>query len=142
MKRALMIAMLLAGTASLGAVAQAGPADIIQQGVCLTATDAAACNTAGLFDGGIFKTLANLLIFLTGAVGVIMVIVGGLRYVTSQGNPSAVEGAKNTILYAVIGMIIAVMAFAIVNFVLTQVKPTPAVDKCPGVPGVQTTLPC
>lgn len=71
--------------------------------------------------GSIFTTIANVLIFLVGTAAVIFLIIGGLRYVLSQGNASAVEGAKNTILYAIIGIIVAVMAFAIVNFVLTNV---------------------
>jgi hypothetical protein len=72
-------------------------------------------------EGSIFQTIANVLIFLVGTAAVIFLIIGGLRYVLSQGNASAVEGAKNTILYAIIGIIVAVMAFAIVNFVLTNV---------------------
>ncbi len=72
----------------------------------------------------IFVTVANLIIFLVGAVAVIMLIIGGLRYVLSQGNSSSIEGAKNTILYAVIGIIVAILAFAAVNFVVNQVKST------------------
>jgi hypothetical protein len=47
-----------------------------------------------------------------------MIIVGGLRYVTSGGDASSTKAARDTILYAVVGLVIAVMAFAIVNFVL------------------------
>ena len=46
-----------------------------------------------------------------------MLIVGGLRYVLSSGESSAVKGAKDTILYAIIGIVIAIVAFAIVQFV-------------------------
>jgi Type IV secretion system pilin len=69
----------------------------------------------------IFVTVANLLIFLVGAVAVIMLIIGGLRYVLSQGNSTSIEGAKNTILYAIIGIIVAILAFAAVNFVVQKV---------------------
>ncbi len=66
----------------------------------------------------IFSKVANVLIFIIGAVAVIMLIIGGLRYVLSSGNSSAVEGAKNTILYAIIGIVVASLAFAAVNFVV------------------------
>ena len=63
-------------------------------------------------------TIVNLLIFSIGMVAVIMLIIGGFRYVFSQGNEKAVTGAKDTILYAIIGLVIAILSFAIVNFVL------------------------
>lgn len=64
--------------------------------------------------------LVNTLIFVVGIIAVIAIIIGGLRYVLSQGNEKAIEGAKNTILYAVIGLVVAVLAYAIVNFVLVS----------------------
>lgn len=70
--------------------------------------------------GGIFQTVANILLFLVGAVAVIMLIIGGLRYVTSNGDQNAVTGAKNTIMYAIIGIVVAFLAYAGVNFVTTQ----------------------
>mgnify|MGYP000956283259 CR=1 FL=1 len=70
-------------------------------------------------EGGIFQTIANTLIFLIGAVSVIFLIIGGLRYVISQGDKSGVEQAKNTILYSVIGIVVAVVSFAIVSFLLS-----------------------
>lgn len=69
-------------------------------------------------DGGIFRTIVNVLLYIIGAIAVIMLIIGGIRYVTSGGDSSAVTGAKNTILYAIIGIVVAVLAYAIVNFVL------------------------
>ena len=47
-----------------------------------------------------------------------MLIIGGIRYVISGGNSAAVTAAKNTILYAIVGLIIALFAYAIVNFVI------------------------
>jgi hypothetical protein len=76
---------------------------------------------ANLFgDGGIFKIITNVLLFLIGAISVIMLIIGGIRYTISQGDSTAVTSAKNTILYAVIGIIVALLAYAIVNFVLSS----------------------
>lgn len=67
---------------------------------------------------GIFRTITNVLLFILGAISVIMIIIGGLRYVVSGGNATAVTAAKNTILYAIVGVIVALLAYAIVNFVL------------------------
>ena len=67
------------------------------------------------------KNISNTLIFIAGALAVIILIVAGLRYIISNGDAKQVEGAKNTILYAVIGLIVAILAFAIVNFVLIKV---------------------
>ena len=81
-------------------------------------------NTTDLFgQSGIFHTIANVLIYIVGAVAVIMLIIGGLRYVISQGDKSNVESAKNTILYAVIGIVVAILAYAIVNFVTSSLTP-------------------
>ena len=76
-----------------------------------------------LFDGpgSIFTTIVNVLLFLIGAISVIMLIYGGIRYTTSGGNSASVTAAKNTIMYAIIGLIIAFLAFAVVNWVLGAV---------------------
>jgi len=75
--------------------------------------------SADLFGStGIFRTITNVLLFILGAISVIMIIIGGLRYVVSGGNSTAVTAAKNTILYAIVGVIVALLAYAIVNFVL------------------------
>jgi hypothetical protein len=69
---------------------------------------------------GIFTTVSNVLLFIVGAISVVMIIIGGLRYVVSGGNTSNVAAAKNTILYAVIGLIVAILGYAIINFVITS----------------------
>ena len=72
-------------------------------------------------DAGIVTTIVNTMLFIVGALAVVMIIFGGLRYVTSAGNASAVTAAKNTIIYAIVGLIVAFLAFAAVNFVLSSV---------------------
>ena len=69
-------------------------------------------------NSGIFSTITDVLLFVLGAISVIMIIIGGLRYVVSGGNSNNVTAAKNTILYAIVGVIIAMLAYAIINFVL------------------------
>ena len=71
-------------------------------------------------DGGVFQTITNVLLFIIGAISVIMLIIGGIRYVVSGGDSSAVTSAKNTILYAVVGIVVAILAYALVNFVITS----------------------
>jgi hypothetical protein len=79
---------------------------------------------ADLFGaGGVITTITNTLLFIVGALSVIMIIVGGLRYVVSGGNAASVTAARNTILYAVVGLVIAFLAFAAINFVLGTVAP-------------------
>lgn len=69
---------------------------------------------------GIFTTITNVLLFIIGAVSVIMLIIGGIRYTVSGGDQTAVTSAKNTILYAIIGIVVALLAYAVVNFVLSS----------------------
>jgi magnesium-transporting ATPase (P-type) len=66
--------------------------------------------------------IINILSSLVAVVAVIMIIVGGFRYVTSGGDSSKVERAKNTILNAIIGVVIAVFAQVIVRFVIYEAK--------------------
>jgi len=71
-------------------------------------------------NGSIFTTIVNILLFIIGAVSVIMLIIGGIKYTVSNGDSSQVTSAKNTILYAIVGLVIAFLAFAAVNWVLTS----------------------
>ena len=70
---------------------------------------------------GTIKSVGNILIFLTGAISVLMIIIGGVRYSLSGGDQGTITSAKNTILYAVVGVVVSVAAYAIVNFVLTNI---------------------
>lgn len=71
-------------------------------------------------NAGIFTQVINIMLFLVGVLSVIMLIFGGLRYVISRGESKAVESAKNTILYAIVGLIVAILSFAIVNFIVNS----------------------
>ncbi len=73
-------------------------------------------------DNSIFETVVNTMLFVVGAISVIMLIIGGIRYVVSAGDQNAVQGAKNTILYAIVGIVISFLAYALVNFVLTSLQ--------------------
>ena len=92
----------------------------LSEGVQVARPDGVPASMFG--PGGIFETIANTLLFLLGAVAVLMLIIGGFRYVVSGGDSSAVESAKNTILYAIIGIVVAFLAWAAVDFVVTQLQ--------------------
>ena len=84
--------------------------------------EAARCDgcPADLFgDTGVFKQVTNTILYIVGIVAVIMLIIGGIKYVISGGDSKKVTDAKNTVLYAIIGLVIAFLAFAIVNFVIS-----------------------
>lgn len=84
------------------------------QAECLVDTADSACTSGD----PIFQTITNVMLFLIGAIAVIMLIIGGIRYTVSGGDQAAVKSAKDTILYAVVGIIVAILAYAIVNFVI------------------------
>ena len=66
------------------------------------------------------QLILNAVYVIVGMVAVIMIILGGISYATSQGDASKVKKGKDTILYGIIGLIVVLLAFAITNFVLTQ----------------------
>lgn len=74
------------------------------------------CNT-GLSVSDIFTKVANALTFIIGGASVIMIIIGGLRYVTSNGDAKQAAEGRQTILYSVIGVVVAIAAYAIIQFV-------------------------
>jgi hypothetical protein len=84
--------------------------------------------TAGEASGtrvnNIIATVINLFSLVVGVVSVIMIIIGGLKYITSGGDSGNVTGAKNTILYAVIGLVVVALAQVIVKFVLGRATQT------------------
>lgn len=100
--------------ASVPMVAAASPASQIRSG-----SDAVGGTNATPL-GTQIKTIVNVLLYILGAIAVVMIVIGGVRYTTSGGDSGAVSSAKNTILYSVIGLVVAILAYAIVNFVLSS----------------------
>lgn len=70
---------------------------------------------------GNITTILNVVIGALGIIAVVVIIIGGVTYMTSSGDASKVKKAKDTILYGVIGLVIVALAFAIVNFVIGNV---------------------
>lgn len=90
----------------------------VSSGVDCAKTDDQPENLEG--QGGVIETVTTVLLFVIGAVSVIMLIIGGIRYTTSNGDQGAVTSAKNTIMYAIIGLIVALLSYALVSFVANQ----------------------
>ncbi len=106
-------AFLSAVAVALGLSAEtfAAAKDIINQGSGATGASGQS------LEGGI-EIVTNILLFLIGTIAVIAIIIGGIKYTTSNGDASSIKSAKDTILYAVIGLIVAIMAYGIVRWVV------------------------
>ena len=117
--RTALAGLLLVPVLALGVSVATGSVEVsaqgIQDGINATGQQNAA---AGASVPTIIKNVVNALLYVIGALSVIMLIWGGIRYTTSAGNSSSVQAAKNTILYAIIGLVVALLAFAIVNWVI------------------------
>ena len=99
------------------------PTCAANRGIDATGAQNKSCGTNGNQTctlGDTIKTVINVLLFIVGSISVIMIIVGGIRYVLSNGDSSQIKSAKDAIMYAVIGLIVSLLAYAIVNFVVTQ----------------------
>lgn len=125
LKKYIITLALFAGVTGFAAV----PAYTANAATC---GDAASCINAGVEGAGstgtttdvpgLLKKIVNILLFVIGAVSVIMIVIGGIKYTTSAGDASQTKSAKDTIFYAVIGLVVAILAYAIVNFVVTNLK--------------------
>ena len=69
---------------------------------------------------GLIKTVVNILLWAVGILSVIMIIFSGFRYITSSGDASKTKSAQSTLIYSVVGLIVAIMAWAIVNMVTNR----------------------
>lgn len=78
-------------------------------------------NPASVQSGSFIPILLTLVIGIVAAISVLFVAIGGVRYIISQGDPQGAAKAKNTIIYALIGLAVAVIAQGIVIFVVKQV---------------------
>ncbi len=68
------------------------------------------------------KKIVNALLLIIGVIAVIMIIIGGIMYAVSSGDTQKITKAKNTIIYAVVGLVVALFSYAIVEYVFTKTK--------------------
>jgi hypothetical protein len=98
-----------------------GAVDVFS-GACsgVTSNTVCAATSSDAGAGAAIKNVINVLLYLLGAAAVIVIVIGGIMYATSGGESANVTKAKNMILYAVVGLVIALLAYAIVNFVIAR----------------------
>lgn len=100
--------------------------DCLSQGSDLTTGSGASCTAGDTATGtqkiqDIVTLIVNIFSIIVGIVAVIMIIVGGFKYITSGGDSGNITSAKNTIVYAVIGLVVVALAQFVVKFVLNKV---------------------
>ena len=88
--------------------------DIVGNGAA-TACGSGTCGVGTV--GSLFHSITSILLFIIGAISILMIIIGGLRYVLSAGDPKQTAAAKDTILYAIVGLVIALASAALITFV-------------------------
>lgn len=127
LRKLIIVAVALLGLSSLSLYRLNGTASAAtaQDQICagLGATDGGDGCSDSSGSTSLSDTVAaaiNIMSVVVGAIAVIMIVVGGLKYVSSQGDSSGVASAKNTIVYALVGIIIVVLAQVMVRFVITR----------------------
>lgn len=121
LKNILLSAVIAFGFVAVAVPATAGAVNVVDQDCSALGEEArnsAICQGGDEQVSDFIGVIVNTLLFLLGAVSVVVIIIAGIMYATSAGDSNAVTKAKNTLLYAVIGLIVAILAYSIVNFVV------------------------
>lgn len=92
--------------------------DKLAQGISITAGDLGLQDAPKDVSESNLESILMTVFLWAGIVAVLVIIIGGIRYATSGGDPNGVKSAKNTILYAVVGLVVVIMASAITQFVI------------------------
>ncbi|MET1033149.1 MAG: TrbC/VirB2 family protein [Candidatus Saccharimonadales bacterium] len=128
MKRVVFALLAILGIGILAAVFTpeassvfATPKDDVCAGLQTTGAGAGCAQGDGASVDSVIAAVINILSVLVGVIAVIMVIVGGFKYVTSGGDSSSIQSAKNTIIYALIGIAIVALSQTIVKYVLQKI---------------------
>lgn len=127
MKKVLLKAIFIVTSLLFFAAPPALAYDVFKE-PCASGTDSSFCQNVQQQAGedriigpnGIITTITRIFVFFTGAVSVIVIMIGGLKYVLANGDSNAVSSAKNTILYALVGLVVALFAQVLVSFVLSK----------------------
>lgn len=116
----LVIATFAVAVFGLAVLAPAGASYAINplDDVCSSNGASEVCDAKNDNAGTLISQIVNTLLFIIGALAVVMIIFGGIQYTTSAGDAGRVAKAKNTIIYSVVGLIVAFLAYAVVNWVL------------------------
>ena len=92
-----------------------------QTTISISQQDLNLSNSPTSFSGAQVTAVLNIVYLVAGITAVIMIIIGGIRYATSDGDSNGISAAKNTVLYSVVGLVVVLAAAAITNFVITNV---------------------
>lgn len=126
----LLLGVLLVPTLAFSTVSAASPVttgtasavDDACAGIALAGSD---CGSGGSGSASrissVIRLIVNVLTAIVGIAAVIMIILGGFKYITSNGDASKITSAKNTIIYAIVGLVIVAVAQVIVRFVIGKV---------------------
>lgn len=90
------------------------------QGLSMNGTTTDECATGTSTVNGVLRVIVNVFSAIVGIIAVIMIIVAGLKFITASGDSSAVASARSTLLYAIIGLVVAVLAQVIAHFVIAR----------------------
>lgn len=112
------LSVVLAGLFFIPATVQAN----ILDKACEVDPSSDVCKSKNDKAENIVSPVVNLLFWLVGVLSVIMLIWGGIRYATSAGDSNKVTGAKNTIIYSIVGLAVALLSYAIVSLVVSSSK--------------------
>lgn len=123
---AIAVALTVLGLGSVATISPAYASVICPNGDTKGTLDECYANDkSGVFAQGNLQTtltvIINVVVGVVGFIAVAMVVMGGIGFATSQGDASKVAKARNTILYGVVGMVVALLAYALVNFVLGSI---------------------
>lgn len=102
---------------AVSAMAASPGAETVCNGITSTG---GSCDGSGSDIDAVIRLAFDILSRIAGIIGIVMVIVAGIKYMTSQGDAGQVKGAKSALIYALIGLVIAALAQIIVHFVLTE----------------------
>ena len=122
MIKKLFVSMAIVLSTLVGMAGQASALDVFP--ACSADPGSTICTATSdkLFGpNSIWTRILDTFTYIIGGVSVLVIIIGGIRYVTSGGEQAGITAAKNTILYAVVGLVIAILAYSIVHFVISAI---------------------
>jgi hypothetical protein len=120
---ALALTFSFAGLTAGGTLYAVDPTAAAKSEACkgINGTTSGTCANGGVNLTNIVKAILNILSVIAGVAAVIMIIISGFKYITSNGDAQSVAGAKRTLIYAVVGLVVVALAQFIVRFVLSSV---------------------
>ncbi len=126
-KLKILLGTLLVGVGVILPLGSVQAVEVLQP-ACDNAPTSTLCDESNKSGGGnklygkdsLLAKATSLVAILVGVAAVIMIIIGGFKYVLSNGDSNAINSAKNTIIYAVVGLVVAVVAQAIVSLIINK----------------------